>query len=446
MTAASPLGDELAPSADAGRTIQISEWEHIEVPSDVILRDGRLDVYPEVVERDYVTVRPHLSGVRLQAGRYVGIIPLNDRLTVEVSPRVPVATFGRLLGISQHIPTEVAHADRPYRTEPGSLFSLVDIYTRTLVANADDIAFRGLHKEYVCCEEETSFPRGRINPGRSATRLLSQGIAHRVSAEWFERTADNGVNRTLKYALWLLAQLLRTAKGNRRALVRAVNRAYRHFDAVTLDRARSFMRDDIVSGRVVLPPLRSYYTTALNMALVIINEQMLSWDRPGSTLRLPSLVLDMSVIFEAYLRRLLELAATRDRWPVRVLDGNKMESAGGGKRLFDSGDSITATPDIVLARRKPTGARDYSLLVEVKYKPMPSRDDINQTLAYALSYRCPIVVIAQPRAVAGNYPPGPSLIGTVDEVAVYRYVFDLAADTLAGEEARFANSLSGLLS
>ena len=158
---------------------------------------------------------------------------------------------------------------------------------------------------------------------------------------------------------------------------------------------------------------------------------------------MPSLLIKMSDVFEAYLRNVLARAATAAGWDLRVLDGNKHAPAGAAKKnLLDSGVAHAATPDIVLTggtTRQP----DHRLLIEVKYKPAKptvDRDDLNQTLAYGVSYRTPEVVVAQPRA-GGSAVAGLRPLGTLAGMNVSLYVFDLDAADLEDEERRFVQAV-----
>jgi hypothetical protein len=83
----------------------------------------------------------------------------------------------------------------------------------------------------------------------------------------------------------------------------------------------------------------------------------------------------------------------------------------------------------------------------VKYKPagdVPSRDDLNQTIAYAASYRCDRVIVAQPRSHDSGPLSGLRILGTIGGLTVYQYVFDLAASDLPEEEIRFTNEVATL--
>jgi 5-methylcytosine-specific restriction enzyme subunit McrC len=148
----------------------------------------------------------------------------------------------------------------------------------------------------------------------------------------------------------------------------------------------------------------------------------------------------MSSIFEAYLLRLLKLVAAANHWPVTVLDGNKLQPVGGGKRLFDGSSPPEATPDIVIAKGT-VSRRIHPVLIEVKYKPLPDRDDINQAIAYATSYRCDEVIIAQPKATNAHLELGLSLLGRIDNLTVHRYIFDLGAADLTEQENLFTSAV-----
>jgi McrBC 5-methylcytosine restriction system component len=111
--------------------------------------------------------------------------------------------------------------------------------------------------------------------------------------------------------------------------------------------------------------------------------------------------LNMNVVFEAYLRTVLQSEAREDRWGIQVLDGNR---EGGSKFLFSDSSSVVANPDIVMA---PSNAANHPalLLIDAKYKPMSGaldREDLNQVISYGLSYNAPNVVLAHPRGRAST--------------------------------------------
>ena len=82
--------------AVTGTHVVVEERGYFDAPS-ALLRDGRLSVYPQVDQKNYF--RPSLTsaGLRIPAGGFVGILPLNDEVTVEITPRAPVENLARLM-------------------------------------------------------------------------------------------------------------------------------------------------------------------------------------------------------------------------------------------------------------------------------------------------------------------------------------------------------------
>ncbi len=89
------------------------------------------------------------------------------------------------------------------------------------------------------------------------------------------------------------------------------------------------------------------------------------------------------------------------------------------------------------------GADRFQLVCEVKYIDRDfSREHVNQALAYAVSYRVPVVLI---RPCLSHETSGLSKHGEVSGITVYRYLFDLAGQ-LGDEEQNFAISMRSFLS
>jgi 5-methylcytosine-specific restriction enzyme subunit McrC len=258
------------------------------------------------------------------------------------------------------------------------------------------------------------------------------------------RSTDNAGNRCLKYALWFLALRLRSQQplgGERRRLLNRITSLYELFAAVVLDHSLAFLRDPTVTGSQQFSSLRSYYRPAVDLAAAIVEEHGARLESRGGFLKLPSVVLDMSKLFENYLRNVLVAEARRRNWPERVLDGN----GPGSSLLFDEEPSEKATPDIVVG--DPEAGR-YPLLIEIKNVPVKGgrsdRSSIQQAVTYGVSYRCTHVVLAHPRRGSDGFR-GLRTQGRLGQLSLYQYVFDLAADPIEDEERRFAIAMEDLL-
>jgi len=423
---------------------RVRENETTSVPvSDLLDGDGELLVNPEVESKDYFAVHVSKGRLRLQARRHVGLIPLNERVSIDVEPRTPVRNLLHLLSVARH-PLETLPAERSYATSSQWSGSLLDIYAHSLIERLEEIAARGLLREYERRTEVTQFPRGRILATATARQLHSRGIRHKAVTARFERSPDNAANRCLKYALWLLSGLLSEetpVRPERRLLLDRAAPLYEALGAVRLDRSRDFLEDGLVAGTTRLPALRSYYRPALDLAAAIAQLHGVQLEGGTGTRKLPSTILDMSDLFECYLRNTLAARARERGWEQRVLDGN----TEGSTDLFDAKPSPKATPDIVI--RDPASG-ETPALIEIKNVPVKKdrseRSAIQQALTYSLAYRCKRVVLAHPRGYASDFT-GLRPQGQIGDLSLYQYVFDLAADPIEDEEDRFVAAVEEVL-
>jgi len=440
---AGPPGDDLLESAPHSRVCHSAvEHEQLEIPLSELMVADRLDLYPEVTGRDYFRVFFSRDRLILQPRGFVGLIPINDRVAIEVSPKFAVQNLARLLSIGEHTPISLAPHVRRYRPDGRVIASVLDAMTGRLVELVDDIVSERGHRDYLRTSVDTSLPRGRILVGETLTRHLARRAAHRVAACWFVPTSDTGPNRCLKYALWYLAQRYRRMRPRRgiRALLSALNARFHLFKAAHLDLSRTFLSDPFVADPDLLPSLYSHYKEALNLAKCITRDRGVSLGRDHDEIRMASLLVKMDDALEAYLRNALRLELEVTAPDLHVLDGNLQEPDGGGKPLFDETPSPVATPDIVIARWLPgEGARQPLVVIEVKYQRSPEREALNQAIAYGASYRAPSVVIAHPSSQSTDHGLLP--LGTISSMSAYRYAYDLGRRDLKKEEAAMAEAM-----
>lgn len=356
---------------------------------------------------------------------------------------MPVKNLSRLLTLSRQAP-DLLSASRDYEREPAWTDSLLDAYAHALLNRVEEIAQQGLLREYGRQAKVTSFPRGRILAATTVRHLHGRGLAHKVATSHFERGPDNTANRCLKYALWFVAMRLSSPmpmQAERRRLLDRIAPIYELFGEVPLDHSLDFLGDGLVTGSQRLPSLRSYYRPALDVAAAIVREHGVKLESREGAVELPSLALNMSRLFEHYLRNVLRTEAPRRGWEHEVLDGN----SEGRSLLFDERPSEEATPDIVI---RDQSADRCPALVEVKNVPVrgthSDRSSIEQAVTYGVSYRCNRVVLVHPRVDPNGFC-GLRPQGRMEDLAIYQYVFDLAADPIEAEEERFAAGIEEIV-
>jgi 5-methylcytosine-specific restriction enzyme subunit McrC len=441
-----PLLWEVLPrlSSDDGRlVVSASEHEELVVSPDLLLTEGKLDVYPDFFK--YVDASFRGGELIVRANGYVGLIPLNDRVIIDIQPRITIANIDRMRLVARYESAFLQNYARYYSVGEEGNASILDHMARALIVTTGAVVEHGLHREYVQRSSDTVFPRGRIKISESHQRHWSRGNSHIVATDYFTQTADTAPNRCLKYALWLLGEYCRSTqqKAGIRALASQVNARYQLFDNASLDRNRGFLRDELVANPELLPQYRAYLKDALNIAVTIIRGLDVSLFNPDADVLMASMIVEMDVLFERYVLRVLQLGITSRNDHLKVMDGNIGPPDGGQKALFEDSEKPEANPDIVVKNNSPAESVEFPVLCDVKYKVRkPQRDDINQAIAYMASYKCPSFVMVYPRV---GSEVGLQKLGTIDGRTLFAYPFDLRSPESEAEEEHFVDAIHSLI-
>jgi 5-methylcytosine-specific restriction enzyme subunit McrC len=415
--------------------LRVAEFDNVPVPFDLVTKDGRFDFYREAIDSGLFAARFSKDQLVIQPQAFVGWIALNDRFGVEVAPRVPIADLDRLLAIAGAVPREFRAFTRRYGTSPHERPSFREAVGRALVAALEPIERYGLLHRYERQQIQTSHPKGRVLAFETARKHWAQGRRDRAAVIWYERSENVGPNQVLRVAVRLMARALdRETTRPARAIVRALNRSDRLLGRVVPSLAG--LSDSDVRDPSRLPPIRSYYRPALELARTIVRARTVSLSDPGDELGLPSLLFKLDEAFEEYLRQVLTYGL-RDLAPLcSVLPGRTAPPAGAEKSLFDEGGRPKANPDVVVVRGPADDRGEALVAIEVKYIDRSfGRGELEQAIGYSASYRCPTVLV-RPRA-RGEREMGLEHVGRIDSVEIKSYVFDLGAVDLYAEERRW---------
>ena len=439
---------------------ECKEYEHVSVARDEILRpDGTLDINPAVQKLNAFTIDFKGNELRLMAGGFVGIVPINNRLVLRITPRTPIVNLTRMVERSGYQALAI-DALRTYAPSTSISEWLLDIYADALIRHCTEIVNGGLYRSYRREGDAGSRPRGHIEVGGTIRRFAARGIANKAQFSWFERTTDNALNQCLKAALFVLHRRYvgpRKGFSKSRTRVRQLSSLLQSLSDVSDDASRLFLHDPVVSGVALPPASRIYYREPLRLAASIIANQGVSLDEGRGDVTLTSMLLNMGELFEAYVRTTLQLKAASAAWPVSVLDGNtdgnlslytspapKVEIGGNVlKPLVESvANPPRVTPDIVF--RRADGS--VPLVAELKntlMKDLPSRSEVEQAVTYAVRYGTTRVLLVHPKGRAND--GGLQLLGEVGSVSVFDYRYDLFASDLELEDDLFAKTIRALL-
>lgn len=442
MNAALPIaGPDSAPWAGR-RVFATEEHGEVSIPPELVFTKGGLDIYSEVAEKGLVAVSAKRDRLVLRATSWIGLIPINDAVALEVRPRVPIANLEEMLltvvDVDRHV---LDHHHLEYASGSTATPSLLDLLAMRLASLVQRIRIEGLDFEYKRIEHKGQLV-GAIKPWETA--MLQRTRANpqlAVSTSW-SRSVDTAANRLLKMAISSLLATFRgmQARQGQRKILAELAQAERMLAKVTLDHAFSFRMSTAPTIRRGAR-LRPSYAEALRLADVVLSQGGVVLRSRGGGVTLNPVLLNMEDAFEKYLRAALAREASREG-VLSVRDGNLDPPVGGRSPLYRDPTSAAATkvkasPDIVLSNETGVLA-----IADVKYKPpkdLPDRDDLNQVLAYALVYGVERVLLAYPRRrTAESHVERVGSVGDVD-VSVAR--FDLNAADLGQEVTALWNAL-----
>lgn len=416
------------------RVIVVGARRSVRLSLKELTSDSGIDLFPEIEARGYFSIQFQGKELQLTAGSYVGLIPINPRITIDVRPKLPVSNLARVIELSQLPLRPLRGIQRDYVTEEQPTISILEFLAQELISSLQELDLHGYHKSYVPRTENTSHPRGRIDIRQTALLNFSRGIRHKLITRRFNQTTDTLYNRVLKWALLFLAERFIRNPLRDRQLMTRLNSAISAFESVATERTDALIRSvDSDLRRNRLPQSRQYYEQPLRIALTILAGNGVSLVKKGEEVELSSYVVNFDDVFEEYIRAILR--STLPRKSFRVRDGNKEARKG----LFDDVKHPPAQPDIVVDS-VDSGRR---VIAEVKYKEKVDRGDLNQAITYAASYRARDVMLVHQCLTSAS--SGRHRLGAIDSRTVYAYGFDLNATDLSREEQAFADSVAALL-
>jgi 5-methylcytosine-specific restriction enzyme subunit McrC len=427
------------------RVLSAEEHEQLPVPAESLLKEGRPDIYPELIGTDFLQVYLKRGELVFQTGGWVGLLHVNPTLAIEVRPRVPIANLEHIIALSgsKQIKT-FERFTKDYIPSAHNLPSIVDAVATGLLDAVDALVRDGLHYEYRRRTYVGSFPRGRIDPALTALHRLRAGRSPQSVHHAWERTRDVPPNQYVRAAVRKLLAFYEDVpdRKGRRGYIARLRRADR-----LLGSASALTRAEVSgwnAAKLILrtPAFRDHYPTAVGVSEIVLGDLGVEIRSPSGQARLPAILINMNDVFEGYVRAILRTMPA----PFAVMDGNLDPPSGARKRHITSRSELRqhpATPDIVVRRGH---SEKHVLVADVKYKPapeFPERDDLNQVVTYAVSYDCHKACIFYPRK-SSKSPKGLADLGKIGHVSVYQYVIDLNSSNLIKEEQLITQNIKGI--
>lgn len=397
-----------------------------DIPIDYVMKDGAFDIYPEVQQKGYFNILFRKNTLTVTAGEYIGLIPINDQVAIQIQPKVPL---GNLVHLITKAGQRVVEIDLARTYDEVRYFSptILDFIMRSLLLELRKIEKYGVYRKYVSVQRNDGIPKGKLLIKETMIKDIMRQENHKVSYSFYELTQDTPENRLVKYTLWLILNYFQDLNYEPRTLTREAYNFYEMFNSVTLDKERSFLnkaQEAIQDKRI--PVVRQYYENVLKICLLVLDKSSLAIEGYEQGIRLPCFVINMSEIFESYLRNILREDTTLEN--TRILDGNTSE---GMRSLFSDKTDPKANPDVVVMKNGK-----IALILDAKYKERPKREDFNQVITYCLSYGVGLGIFVCPKT--DDILAREQYEGEISGIRIFTYYFDLAGD-ISNEERGFIN-------
>lgn len=414
------------------------EREETSIPiQDILTGDGVPHIFPEIKSKAYFDIDFRGNQLVLVAGKYIGLIPINEWTAINVQPKVGVSSLVHIISKSREYLDSLHFFERYYKETSTTSPTIFEFFANCLSIELQKLEREGVYKQYIRRHSNLSAPKGRVNIGRTAINNWSKGLYYKVSCDYFEFTADNHYNRMIKFTLWYVLNHLIRLGSNNKNLIKALGYYYNYFDSIPLDKNRRFL-DPVVADihDQKIPVLRMYYENLCKICRCIIEDIGIMLTSPGEDVKMLSFIINMENVFEKYLLYVLRESQDLLGSDVMILDGNKE----GKRYFFKDTKKYEAKPDIIVRHDS-----EFKLIADAKYKKKSSETDRYQIISHALSYGVNKAVLIMPLSDQQN--PGLVRLGEVGHqfgVEVYEYYINLESDDLEDEELTYIQDIKDL--
>gem|GEM_PF-3091967 len=415
------------------------EREATSIPiSSFLSKDNKLQIFPAVTSKAYFEIRYKNDQLILVAGKYIGLIPINEEVAIDVRPKVGIGSLVHIISKSREYLDSLEFFERYYNESGKTSPTIFDFFASCLSNALQKLEQEGLYKQYLKRQENLSGPRGHLDVRRTALTNWACSKYYKAFCEYFEFTANNCYNRMIKFTLWYCLNHLLNINSSNRTLIRSLAQFYDYFESVPLDKSLSFLPpviSDIHDQKI--PTLRAYYENICKICRCIIEDVGISLTDIGEDVNLLSFIINMENVFERYLLYILRESFILKERNVAILDGNRE----GKGYLFRDTKAYEAKPDIIIREAGKT-----AIIIDAKYKKKASDSDRHQIVSHSLSYGVKKAVLALPSTnpnIKGLVRIGE--VGDDFRVEVFEYYMDLESDDLLQEEKNYINEVNKLL-
>lgn len=381
------------------RTVyQCREFEPVEVPLDRLIHSGQVQVYSSAEK--YFDLDYRAGRLVVAPKSYVGLIPINDDVAIQVLPRFPISNLFHILHRSSATLRFIEGFTRSYEVEkPDSSSDPVAMLADQLIALGAEMLRSGLLRRYVSVSDDLNLG-GSLDMSATVARFRVQGIPGRSAWVRTEHSYQLRENQLVKLALQRVVSYL--ARGGARVdlkRLRAAKELLFAFDRVALpSTGLHFDETELAQMVARLPSLHRQYAGLLWLSYLLHARRGISIEASGKAV-FDTFVVNLADVFEDYVRFLIANALDTILPGAKAFNGNDDQVS-----LFVQGEAHKVKPDIYLlsAEGAPLAVLD------AKYKPAAKASDRYEVIAFCEALQVKRAVILCP----SSQPQPIELLGT----------------------------------
>ncbi|WP_025155244.1 McrC family protein [Morganella morganii] len=419
--------------------IEAKERTEVNVDISLIVKHGyKLDIYPEIRNFFSIDYKPKNNALILFSGKYIGLIPINESLAIDIKPKFSIGNINRMILTSGEYLHALTFFNRHYSESAVDSNITFKFLIECFIWEMKVLYENGLLKDFIKKNTISSNIKGKLNISDSMKTLWAKGGFHKASVDFYEFTPDNDVNKFIKCALF---ESLVELRRNHSELKKLINDNV--FFLEMFDGVKSFQGSNplnLYNPYSDFGIIRNYYKNIVKSAELILSKKGISFELTEENVFLNSYYIDMETIFEKYLFVFLKEYFLNNHPELSIKDGNT-----DGKKKFFNAQSIAtgdAKPDVIIKKGDST-----LLIADAKYKSKTKDTDRYQIISHAVSFDCSNTVLISPRP---DNHKGAKMrkigdVGDALKINVYEYFIDLSNPDLENEESELARSLFELI-